>query len=545
MLVPPAWSSRVGRRLALAVLVAAAVPMVGSVWFITARAREQAESAAHANLRTSVKAVALNSFERLQMAEGLVRALHGADPSALAAETQTLRDFAAIDAVAVRPAGAALAVLAFGDAVPPAIPATIEPRLRTPDAALIIDDRRAAWLTVGGETGLVVLARLKYPVVFDYGDDSILRADYRLCVLDGGSVPLTCSDHDPSFTQLLDGVRLPPHGQAVASLGGRDYLASTWSLPMARHYGTRGLSLVVLAPRAEVIAPVRLLTRDVVLLSLASLLVIVLTVFGVVGRLLRPLAALGAAAAQIRRQDYHVALQVRTNDEFEVLADGFDSMLGAIRVHVDELEAFAVGSATALARTIDAKSPWTAGHSERVTALAVYIGRQLGLPAAEIDVLRRGGLLHDIGKLGTPVHILDKAGPPTPEERAEIERHPEIGVRILEPIAAFTPLLPIVLEHHEKFDGTGYPHRKRGTDIHPLARVLAVADVYDAMRSDRPYRRGIPRHVVIDCITRDAGSHFDPDVVTGFLAVMATGADAELYGQSPVLVDESHLPRSA
>lgn len=545
MMVSPARSSRVGRRLALAVLVAAAVPMVGTAWFITARARGQAERVHHEHLRASVKAVALNGLERLRIVESLVRAVHAAGPSAAASETEQVRQSPAIDALVIRPAAGVNPDVEYGDAVPPEIPSSLEARLRTQEAAIIFDIDRAAWMAVGGDDGRIVLARLSYPAIFGYGEASILHPDYRLCVLESTGMPLACSDDEPAFRQFLDGVRLPAHGQTVANLGGRDYLAHTWSLPTARAYGTRSFSLVLLAPRAAAIAPVQALSRDLVLLSLASLLVIVLTVFGAVGRLLRPLAALGAAAAQVRCQDYHVTLQVRTNDEFETLAEGFDSMLGAIREHVHELRAFAVGSATALARTIDAKSPWTAGHSERVTALAVQIGRQLGLPASEIDVLRQGGLLHDIGKLGTPVHILDKPGPPTPEERAEIERHPETGVRILEPIAAFTPLLPIVLEHHEKFDGTGYPHRKRGVDINPLARVLAVADVYDAMRSDRPYRRGIPRQVVIDCITRDAGSHFDPEVVTAFLAVMAAGADAEIYGQSLVLVGESHLPRSA
>jgi len=188
---------------------------------------------------------------------------------------------------------------------------------------------------------------------------------------------------------------------------------------------------------------------------------------------------------------------------------------------IAELHQLHWGTLTALARAIDAKSPWTSGHSERVTDLAIEIGRAMGLPAAELEILRRGGLLHDIGKIGTPAAILDKPGKLTEAERREVQSHVDIGARILEPIPGFEECLPIVRQHHEWFDGSGYPEGLRGEAISLLARVLAVADTYDALVSSRPYRLGLDPERAVAIIRKGAGTQFDPRVVEAFLEVVA------------------------
>ena len=177
----------------------------------------------------------------------------------------------------------------------------------------------------------------------------------------------------------------------------------------------------------------------------------------------------------------------------------------------------------ALAAAIDAKSTWTAGHSERVTQLALALGRELQLDATDMDVLHRGGLLHDIGKIGVPVDIIDFAGPMDGPMREAMEAHPVIGARILEPIRVFQPILPIVLYHHERWNGTGYPEGLSGTAIPRLARVLAVADVFDAMASARPYRSGAAVGSVLEYIRAESGRAFDPEVVDALTGVMADG----------------------
>jgi putative nucleotidyltransferase with HDIG domain len=202
------------------------------------------------------------------------------------------------------------------------------------------------------------------------------------------------------------------------------------------------------------------------------------------------------------------------------LADQVAVALSNARL-IEELDQLNWGTLTALARAIDAKSPWTAGHSERVTELALKIGRVLGLSPNELDILHRGGLLHDIGKIGIPAAILDKSAKLTEQEFSLMREHPRKGARILEPIPAYTEVIPIVLQHHEWFDGTGYPDGLAGEAISLGGRIYAVADVFDALSSDRPYRAGLDRQRVIDIIKEEAGRQFDPRVVQAFLEVMA------------------------
>lgn len=183
---------------------------------------------------------------------------------------------------------------------------------------------------------------------------------------------------------------------------------------------------------------------------------------------------------------------------------------------VGRLKQFNYGTLTALARTVDAKSPWTAGHSENVTHCALRLGEQLHLTSDDLDMLQRGGLLHDIGKIAVPGELLDKAGRLTAEEMTIVQSHPEVGARILAPIDAYEPIIPIVLYHHERFDGTGYPSGLRGDAIPSLARLVAVADVYDALVSDRPYREGWAPERAVAHILEKAGSHFDPVMAHAF-----------------------------
>ena len=187
---------------------------------------------------------------------------------------------------------------------------------------------------------------------------------------------------------------------------------------------------------------------------------------------------------------------------------------------IEELNELNWGTLRALARAIDAKSSWTAGHSERSTKLAIKIGRGMGLNQDELDDLRRAGLLHDIGKLGIPAEILDKAGNLTSEEEELMRKHPSLGARILEPIAAYSEAIPIVLQHHEFYDGMGYPNGLMGEAINLGARIFVVADTYDALISDRPYRKALDHKGAIKYIKEGAGSRFDPKVVDVFLKVM-------------------------
>ncbi|MGL1932317.1 MAG: HD domain-containing protein [Desulfotalea sp.] len=187
---------------------------------------------------------------------------------------------------------------------------------------------------------------------------------------------------------------------------------------------------------------------------------------------------------------------------------------------VNNFENLATGTIEALARTVDAKSRWTSGHSERVAEVATKIGKAMGLPTSEIDLLTRGGLLHDIGKIGLSFHILNKPGKLTDEEYLEVQNHPSLGAKIIEPISAFKNILTIIEQHHERYDGKGYPHGLKGSEIDMKARIMAVADVWDAITSSRPYRDGMIHDKAKAIIIDGVGTHFDPQVVQSFLAII-------------------------
>lgn len=187
---------------------------------------------------------------------------------------------------------------------------------------------------------------------------------------------------------------------------------------------------------------------------------------------------------------------------------------------IKDLDQLNWGTLTALARAIDAKSPWRAGHSERVTDLSIKIGKVLGLSQEELDTLRRGGLLHDLGKIGIPAEILDKPGKLNKEEKRTMQQHAQLGAHILEPISAYAEVIPMVVQHHEHYSGTGYPAGLIGGAISFGARIFAVADAYDAITSDRPYRKALGKKRAIEIIKDESGKQFDPKVVEAFLKVI-------------------------
>jgi putative nucleotidyltransferase with HDIG domain len=368
-------------------------------------------------------------------------------------------------------------------------------------------------------------ARAMVAAVIDEADlfgldaELALPPDSDACVVTGSTV-LECSAAAPPeiVRQVLNRAAAEDGDLTLAAARG-DYLVRTWTLTLGAQYGGPAWRIVLMRPVSVVHAPTETFVRNFVLLASLLTLGIAWVTVSRVRQLLRPLDALTAATSRLARREFDTPVQVSSDDEFEHVADALNDLAAELKQQFSELEAFNLGTLSALARAIDAKSPWTAGHSERVTKLAVAIGNEMGLPAAEVDHLQRGGLVHDIGKLATPPEILDKPSRLTADEQAIIEQHPEQGARILEPIPAFRALLPIVAQHHERWDGRGYPAGLSGETIARTARVLAVADVYDALRSDRPYRTGLDHAAVVEVIVSGAGRHFDPEAVDAFLAV--------------------------
>lgn len=185
-----------------------------------------------------------------------------------------------------------------------------------------------------------------------------------------------------------------------------------------------------------------------------------------------------------------------------------------------KLEQAYMESIETLRYTVEAKDPYTRGHSDRVSAYSVLIGKQLGLSDYDLKTLQIGGLFHDIGKIGVPDSILLKTSKLTDDEYSEIKNHPSIGAHILSNATIFKDIIPIVKHHHEKYDGTGYPSKLKGEDIPLFARIAAIADTFDAMTSKRTYRDSLGLDIVKSEIERCKGTQFDPHIADIFLDIL-------------------------
>jgi len=234
--------------------------------------------------------------------------------------------------------------------------------------------------------------------------------------------------------------------------------------------------------------------------------------------LTRPVDLLVRSMRAVSGGDLHHRAAVVSQDEIGYLARTFNEMTASLEEKTAALEETTFASMEALARTIDARDPSTFGHSARVAAISIEIAEAMQLTAKEREALRRAALLHDIGKIGVEDRVLRKPGPLSETESADMREHPRIGYSMLKGLPFLQPSLPGVLYHHERWDGAGYPTGLCGTAIPPLVRILAVADVFDALTSDRSYREALSYDAAIAAIRAEAGRQFDPEVVTAFLS---------------------------
>jgi len=214
--------------------------------------------------------------------------------------------------------------------------------------------------------------------------------------------------------------------------------------------------------------------------------------------------ALQKRRLELELREYHENLQMMVDEQAKKIRESF------------------LNSITALAVALDAKDSYTNGHSERVADISARIGRELNLAEESIEQIRVAGLVHDIGKIGVPEAILNKPGELTEGENRQIQAHCEIGERILKPIVDDGEVLKMVRHHHERYDGRGYPDMLKGTNIPIGARILTISDSYDAMTSDRPYRKAIRIENVVAEIAKKKFTQFDPEIADIFIGVVMT-----------------------
>jgi putative nucleotidyltransferase with HDIG domain len=260
------------------------------------------------------------------------------------------------------------------------------------------------------------------------------------------------------------------------------------------------------------------------LVSLMLLLVILLGVF-IASIITRPLRNLVEASTEVAEGNLDVQVLPRGNDEVTVLTRSFNTMVSSLnQSKIDLLNAYdhtLEGWSTAL----ELRDQETEGHTRRVAEITLELATSMGFKGQDLINIRRGALLHDIGKMGIPDSILLKPGKLTPEEWVIMRRHPEFAYELLWPIEYLRPAIPIPHSHHEWWNGNGYPRGLAGEEIPLPARIFAVIDVWDAMSSDRPYRRALPQSEVRAYLIEAKGVHFDARVVEAFFDLMVQRAD--------------------
>jgi len=298
-------------------------------------------------------------------------------------------------------------------------------------------------------------------------------------------------------------------------LGGHPYefLVGDWRLR------TSSIGYLASALRADSleasITQIRLL-----MVTLFSATALMTLLFGTLlaRRITRPVEQLVASTAAVAAGNLSHRAPVASNDEIATLAESFNVMAASLEQKTRQLEDSYFASMESLARAMDARDPSTFGHSTRVAAVSLEIARAIGMPAEQLATLRRACLLHDIGKIGVEDRVLRKAGPLTDDEWDAMKEHPLIGYKMLSGLTFLKPSLDGVLHHHERWDGGGYPDGLKEEAINGYVRILTLADMLDAMTSDRPYRPGLPFENAVYEVRRLAGTQFDPKVVEAFLA---------------------------
>ena len=368
----------------------------------------------------------------------------------------------------------------------------------------------AALRLVDRDIGALVLAT---SLDADYARGlSDLASTEVVITVEGAIVASTLPDN--ATTDLVSGPA--PRSDEVRTLGGDEYAIRTLiESGTARIYTLASISAAARSATRSALMTLATIAFGAFVLAALGSFWLARTLADPIDRLVRDIGIKTAT------RDLHRPLHpTGTSRELDALAQAFNDLVQGLTAAEAETRAAYLGAIRALAATLDARDPYTAGHSERVSALSVVMGRQMQLADADLDVLRLGALLHDIGKIGLSDEVLRKPGPLTPEEFEQLKRHPGLGARILRQVPFLAPYVPIVELHHESPDGRGYPFGLRGEDIPVAARIVHVADAFDAITSARAYRPARGGMDAVAELQRYAGTQFDPKSVDALVAAL-------------------------
>jgi putative nucleotidyltransferase with HDIG domain len=312
-----------------------------------------------------------------------------------------------------------------------------------------------------------------------------------------------------------------PEAECEPRIGGETYMSVPLDNAPAQGPDD-GFTLRSLRSLDAAAAPVQIVLRRVFFSAGLISLVVAIALGAFSSRsIVQPLAAVVARLRESGKTGVLPEFPTSERGVREILelTDSFNHAATSIREGQDRLVRAYVEFVSSLASALDARDPYTAGHSLRVSEYSCAIARAMNVEQQEHELIRVGALLHDIGKIGISDAVLQKQERLTAEEEALIRQHPVIGKKILECVHGFEEYLPVVELHHENWDGTGYPLGLKGEETPRTARIVKVADAYDAMTSDRPYRRGMPHDAAVRILEKHAGTQFELSVVQAFVAL--------------------------
>jgi HD-GYP domain-containing protein (c-di-GMP phosphodiesterase class II) len=289
-------------------------------------------------------------------------------------------------------------------------------------------------------------------------------------------------------------------------------------------------AVVVQKPQAEAYRGVLEMQRTARLLALLAVLLSIGVSIFAARRITNPLQVLTQSSRALARGDFSQRVNLWSRTEIGELAHTFNTMSDELERFVEDLKRAAeenrelfMGSIQMLAGAVDEKDPYTRGHSDRVTRYSLLVAKEMKLPAPFMETLQISAQLHDVGKIGIEDHILKKPGALTEEEFEVMKTHTTKGANILRPVTQLAEMLPGIELHHEALDGRGYPYGLKGDQIPLLARVIAVADTFDALTTNRPYQKAHTPEQALQIIQNLAGKRLDPEAVAALMAVYARG----------------------
>jgi HD-GYP domain-containing protein (c-di-GMP phosphodiesterase class II) len=558
-MAPPAHSRRPRLVWTLlgAMALVAVLPLVVSHYFLIGINRDSLETLEKKYLTRSAVGIAAdlenlieNNREQLGQIAGnfaiTARALPGADPFTYAPLTNAIGDYLSErgDLVALR---AQNAEGRGGEAVPekldPAILREMDQARRValggsastsrildvnvtnhPGIVLAVpvkmDDR-----VIGAVVGLVTLRRTVERIREEgKGDVTAFVVDRDGRVLIHSEPSIQVQHPDLSYLRIVqDFSRAPLRLTLSYEDKGTKLLGTAAPAPP-------GVGVIVQKPEKSAFASVdRMIRSTIQWVAIALGLAIVAAIVFSAG-IAAPIRVLAERTYEIAQGNYQQRVELKTHNEIGELAQNFNIMSASIEQAVDQLKKAAhenhllfINSVRMLAAAIDAKDPYTRGHSERVARYSIGIGKNLGLSDQEMRSLRISALLHDVGKIGIDDRILRKPGALSEEEFEVMKQHPAKGAAIMSGVAQLIDIIPGMKYHHEKWSGGGYPDNLEGERIPMQARIVAIADTFDAMTTNRPYQKAMELGYVVEKIKSFAGTRFDPRVVEAFVNAVKKG----------------------